>query len=490
MIDGIKIRCIGTSSEQWERNPLLLFGSKVDTSTGEILKGSKVAFYRGLSFHIVPSTVSDNVHLLIRGSLATYYNNGVDNAFDFNIVMLSEVLADLQNIFFVNLNTAVVQSLEYGTNISPSKPIKSILIGLRAYKGNEYALLKIDGKQNGRQLKRTETIVKIYDKGKQIGKPKDNILRVEYVLKYSRQLTIVGVCVLADLLNMDVLGRLKIALLAVWNESIFYDTGMRWRLMTDKQQKQMLYYLDATNWAKFTRMQRLRATARFNELNVLFGTSTTQAEISNLLSQKLDYLTAEKCYVFQNFSDPNNVEKEATKMLRFPSLDKDRKRNKKTNQNPLKNGAMKKQSLTKTVLQKTVQKVCAVCGSDISHKQQSATYCTKRCNNSMHAKRRKEKRHERHRLESAVLVTIAPVLGRWSTPLAITYVDGRNSYTDILHSTEIVTTYHWIRKVVQVSGAVGDTTPILTGNRAKELIKRLNQLNKQNINNHPKGYNK
>src|SRR5690606_32366111 len=162
------------------------------------------------------------------------------------IKMLIEVLTDLQNTFAVDLNKAVIQSLEYGTNITPSKPIKSILQGLRAYKGNEYALLKIDGKQNGKQLKRTETITKIYDKGKQIGKPKDNILRVEYVLKYSRQLTAVGIGTLSDLLNMDVLDSLKPALLTVWNESIFYDTGMRWRDMSNKEREKMLFYLDAT----------------------------------------------------------------------------------------------------------------------------------------------------------------------------------------------------------------------------------------------------
>lgn len=486
MIDGVKIRCIGTAPEQWECNPLLRFGSQVDTVTGEILKGSKVAFYRGLSFHIVPSTVSDNVHLLVRGSLATYYNNGGNNAFDFDIEMLKAVLLDLKNIFDIDLNKAVLQSLEYGANIFPLKSVKSILQGLRAYKNDEYALLKIDGSNNGKQLKKTETITKVYDKGKQIGNPKANILRIEYVLKFTRQMIAYGVNTLADLLNIKVLERLKMSLLQVWYDSIFYDTGMRWREMNNKEREKMLFYLDATNWPKFTTKQRQRAKQRFRELNEFFGTSTTQIDVGDLLSRKLAQLTAKKCHVFQKSESNTISKKEAVKMSRFPCLDKGRKHDQNSIKTSKENSVMKKQSSTKIQPLKVVKKCCSVCGRDISNKQQRATYCSKHCNNAMQAQRRKEKRHERHKLESAVLATIAPVLARWSTPLSVTYVDGSSSYTDILQSTEIATTYRWIRKVIRVSGVWGDTTPILTGNRAKELIKRLNQSNKQENINRPK----
>ena len=118
MIDGVKIKCIGTKSDDWERNPLLKFGSKIDTITGEILAKNKVAFYRGLSFHIVPSTISDANLLFVRGSLATFYNNGTNNAFDFDFKMLCEVIKELQTAFNINPDKAIIQAFEFGANIN------------------------------------------------------------------------------------------------------------------------------------------------------------------------------------------------------------------------------------------------------------------------------------------------------------------------------------------------------------------------------------
>ena len=98
MIDGIKIICIGTKPNQWVKNPLLSFTSKVDEQTGEIKSDTKIAIYRGLRFFLIPSTIADKTHCIIRGSLAKYYNSGRDNAFDFDLRMVHETIEELRVI--------------------------------------------------------------------------------------------------------------------------------------------------------------------------------------------------------------------------------------------------------------------------------------------------------------------------------------------------------------------------------------------------------
>ncbi len=144
VIDGIKIRCIGTLPLDWECNQLLKFASSIDTTTGEILAKNKVAFYRGLSFHLIPSTVANNTHCIIKGSLATYYNQGTNNAFDYDVAMLQETILELEKLFKINPITAEIQAFEFGANISPIQPTKQIINGLRAYQGDNFTGLKID----------------------------------------------------------------------------------------------------------------------------------------------------------------------------------------------------------------------------------------------------------------------------------------------------------------------------------------------------------
>lgn len=301
MIDGVKIKCIGTTAHHWEQNRLLKFATKVDTETGQILSKNRVAFYRGLSFHLIPSTVSDAVHCILKGSFATFHNQGKDNAFDFTLGMLIKTIQELEAVFNIAPARAIVQAVEYGANISPKQTVRSIINGLRAYQSNNFTGLKMDNVFNGKQLDRYEYSYKIYDKGLQTTNPDTNLLRVEYAVKKGRQAQRFGIKVLADLADPENLHHLKTALLEVWGNVIFYDKGMRWRYMTDKEQKKMLFYLDATNWGKFTPRQRQVAKHNFQKLNTKFCTSTTQQDISELLTVKLDNLTAKTVMISPTF---------------------------------------------------------------------------------------------------------------------------------------------------------------------------------------------
>lgn len=472
MIDGIKIKCNGTTAHDWQSNILLKFYSSVDEATGEILTKNKVAFYRGLSFHLIPSTVSDAVHCFIKGSLAVFHNQGLNNAYDFDFSMLSNTIQELKEVFAVNPNTAQIQTFEAGANLNINQPIKQVISGLRAYQNENFVLLKMEGANVGRMISRTEYALKIYDKGKQSGTNK-NLLRLEYAFKKSRHAHKFSINVLADLLDVSKLEAVKMALCEFWDNVIFYDKGLKLRDMNDKETKKMLYYLDATNWAKFSRMQRKRATVHFKELSGRFSTSTTQTEIGELLRLKLDELTAVKCYDFPNFLKGNDSNKRGSKMLRFPPLDEQGNSNIK----PLKNSI---NSINIKMVENGVKnqgQKCSNCEVDISHKKTNSKYCSKHCNNSTQAKKRKMNRQNIKKSENQNLSVLLHNLAKSNLLLLVEYATDTGTYADRLEQKEIDTAPDWICTVIKVTIEATPVSIVLTSYRARKLIKSINKLN-------------
>ncbi|ELY2016205.1 hypothetical protein SL053_000068 [Flavobacterium psychrophilum] len=473
MIDGIKIRCIGTLPHDWERNHLLKFASSIDTTTGEVLAKNKVAFYRGLSFHLIPSTVSNATHCIVKGSLATYYNGGTNNAFDYDFEMITATISELQNVFNINPETAEIQAFEFGANINPTQSTKQIINGLRAYQKDNFTGLKMDNVFNGKQLQRQEYIFKIYDKGLQTNKPDANLLRIEYAIKSVKILRKYDIVVLADLLNIDKLNALKPTLLKVWTNTVFYDKGMKWRYMNDTETKKMLYYLDATNWQKFTKMQTNRAKKNFQKLHRLYCTSTTQTDVLELLTLKLDKLTAVKCYHLRNFSNGFDSHKTDAEMLPFTHLDKDVKGNMKPIENSIE--LTNKKKVEK--LQKIDVQNCCSCSVDISHKKPNSKYCSKRCNNVAHAQKRKMKRTNIKKVENENLTLLLDNLNKSNLLLLVEYVTVSGTYADRLEQIEIATTPQWIKQVFKITIEAQPVPIVLTSYRSRKLIKSINQLN-------------
>ncbi|OWP84993.1 hypothetical protein BWK59_02505 [Flavobacterium davisii] len=476
MIDGVKIKCIGTDTSDWERSPLLKFCTKVDTTTGEILAKNRVAFYRGLSFHITPSTIENKNHLFIRGSLATYYNQGKHNAYDFTRDMLAEVIEELQQEFKINPYTAVVQSFEYGANIATEKPVKAIVNGLRAYQSDRFTMLKIEGKPNGLQLDRSKTAVKFYDKAKQASLKGTNLMRIEYVVKFHQTAVQHGFNTLADLLELDKLQKLKPYLLEVWKNTIFHDDGMRWREMNTKQKQKMLYYLDANNWERFNKGQRQKARVKFRELYDAFCSSKTQIEIGNLLREKLEYLEAKKGYPFQNFSDGFGSQNEIPKKIPFSTLDEVEK----GIQKEFKNDTKKEGREFEKNLQEIPPKKCLKCKTVLKHKNHNSKYCSKKCNNSIQAEKRKMKRESIKSLENEILKTLTQNLSNSNLNLLIEYATQTGNYSDQLEQAEINEPREWSLKVTRVTILQKPKNLVLTSWRAKKLIKTISGNNLKN----------
>ncbi|MDT0647477.1 hypothetical protein RM545_12315 [Zunongwangia sp. F260] len=465
MIDGVKIRCVGTNSRDWENNPLLSFSTKVDEQTGEIKSDTKIAFYRGLYFFLIPSTIKDEVHCILRGSLPKYFNHGRDNAFDFTFQMLRESIFDIKNRFSIDPNTAIVQHFEYGVNIHTEKAPQTIIRGLRAFQSNCFTSLKVDEFFNGRQLNKQEYQYKVYDKGLQLRKKGKNFLRVELAVKSQKKAKRYGISVLADLCKMSNLEKIKPDLLKVWEEMIFYDSGMKWRLMNKKQKEKMLYYLDATNWEKFTRKQRFRAKNIFVQLRKEFCSSTTQEDLLQQLIIKLEELTAAKGNALRKLPEEN----ETRKKERFTRLDKPVKRG----QNQTQNSPEKKKG--KSVKMKKPK--CKTCGTDISHKRAGSIYCGKFCNNVQHAKNRKNRRHRRKAIELKNLNYLLKSIEDSEHKFKIFFIRHNKTYFSLYHQHNICLIKEDIQVVKRMEVYSDGDLTTLTSYRARRLLKVISQLN-------------
>ncbi|WP_430410222.1 hypothetical protein [Kordia sp.] len=291
-MDGVKIICVGTTLEQWENNPLIKFKSTLNEDTAEISK-KKFATYKGLSFIVKPKLKSKGFNLIIRGSIAQYYNNGKDNAFDYDFDMLKQTINELCEKFNINHKTAIIQHLEIGVNISLDKNIDSILSGLIAYQNDIFTHPTPKGKFNGKEIYRQEYRYKIYDKGLMINKAHKNLLRIEFAAKSRKYLRKHNIEVLADILNIDNLNSLKAELIDFWQNTIFHSDKMQFDKMTNQQHIKWLTLCDPTHWEKINRSQRFRAKKRFQQLKNQFSTTRTQEKILQMIKDKFKDLSIE-----------------------------------------------------------------------------------------------------------------------------------------------------------------------------------------------------
>ncbi|MBW1297779.1 hypothetical protein [Aquimarina litoralis] len=469
MVDGIKILCVGTDYRDWEKNELLQFQIKVDDKTRLSKTGRKFAKHQGLYFSIIPSTKSNTKHCIVRGSLHRYYNQGRDNASDFGFMELQEVINDLQNVFHIDLRQAKIQTLEYGVNIFTNSPARNIIRGIRAYGNSAFERLKTDAIYNGRQLKRQLFKYKVYDKGIQQSKSLDNLLRVEVAFDSIKEIGKYGVEVLEDLRGLNKVCSLKERLLAIWEDMIFYDKGMQYRRMTRWQREKMLYYLDANNWEKFTPMQRLRAKKHFRELYNEFCTSTTQKDILLSIRRKLESLTTLKSDVLRNYYSKNGLEKQ----LYITDIDKQVKHH--INDIPEKSKNRNMKSVKKK------NKKCLVCVTNISHKRAGTIYCSNKCKDSYHSKKRTKLRREKKEAEKKNLNKLKKLIPKQHFFYIISCKGKGLSYTNRLlrldanTSSNIISTINTVEVRRQERG---EKVMRFTSYRARELIKIVIQKQK------------
>ncbi len=302
MIDGVKIEVQALNGGNWLNCDLLDFSTSVSMNTGEVLTGSLYAKYKGLKFLLTPSQRGENgYYRTVRGSLHKFHNNGDHNGNDYTHGDLCDTLANLTNTFSICLSSAYLRNVEIGVNIETPIPAQKIIHNLVSCKGKAFLPFKINDKTAGKRLDFSQFNMKIYDKGYQSDLGKDNILRVELSFKKMQALQKYGIATLADLQDIEKVRPLGALLIDYWDNIIYFDKAIKWKGLTDFERKKLLYYATPRNWVDFTIKQRYRAKKHYTELMAKHNVLSTHSEISEIIAEKWDYLTAEKCpQIYQN----------------------------------------------------------------------------------------------------------------------------------------------------------------------------------------------
>lgn len=475
MIDGIKIDVHSLNGSKWLSNKLLHFHTYTSVETGELLDGTIVAKYKGLKFFITQSTKYENrVYYSVRGSLHKYFNNDKHNANDFSFYALKDVLKELEQKFSINPKTSTLRNLEFGININTPIDAKEVLKNLVCYGKYTFGTLKIEGVNVGKRVAKQQSSLKIYDKGKQYQKT-TNLVRFEIAVHKMVYLKKFGIVTLSDLQDLDKIEPLGSVLLTYWNDVIYYDKRIAWKRLTEFERKKILYYATPRNWSDFEIKQRYRAKKHFKELMHQFSTSTTHKEIHNLIGSKWLDLSAKICPQINHDLKSKNEKKNVHKLtVSIHGYNVDKSTSKKENKKIHKNHPQKSLNM--------IVKKCKVCSSNISQKRASTIFCSKKCNNHFHGKRRTKRNQQKRNLEKQNLDKLLKIIPKKVLWFWITYKTKNDVglFSDYLYQSEINTIKDWINNIQQVSiiGFKKNAKPIiLTSYRARKLIKEINDIN-------------
>lgn len=373
MICGVKIEVPYLNGIEWLENDFLDFYTSTNITTGEMKEHKLIAKYNSLTFTITASRKYENVNYCqVQGSLHKYFNQGEHNANDFTFKDLQDVLTDLNTKFKIKPSKSILRNLEFGVNILSPIPVKEILKNIVAYGNNSFATLKIEGVTVGKWIEKQQYRIKVYDKGKQYKRKTKNLVRIEISVNKMMYLEKYHISKLECLENINTIKNLGHLLTDFWNDTIYYDQKLKWKLLSEFERKKVLYYAAARNWEEFSRVQRYRAKKHLSEITEKYGTGKSKIEISNLIILKWEQLAAAKCIRF------NQVKKEDLSNSMYTNY-------------PLEHTVKTLHvEYDKTKAKSTRE--CSVCKTDISQKRKDAVYCSKKCNNSFQAKKRKEKR--------------------------------------------------------------------------------------------------
>lgn len=304
MIDGFKIWCLNFDSEVWLNNQHLSFESKMNLKTGEVYD-KKTAKYQGLFFEISNSTFGNGFRCTVRGSIAKFYNDGINNSFDFTLKQVDNAFKRLIVMFDIDPSKIIVQRLEFGVNIKTTQKVTEILNSIRTHCTKGYS-----NSRNSKDITNLlfcwqEYQVKIYRK-------KPYLLRIEYVLTSVKKLKKIGVYSVSDILNKETIISLSTELLKHWKNCIIDNCGFISKNMPEKKYKDALFLLDASNWQRFTSRERYRNKLKFTELKLKYSRDKTQEQIYELICDKIKFLaefnTLKKGDVLRNFLESINVD--------------------------------------------------------------------------------------------------------------------------------------------------------------------------------------
>ena len=233
MIDGVKLVC-NLNPKEWTNNKNLSFRSWIDTETGEVPKNNRHANINGLHLSIING--DKGTFCNVRGSLPKYYTKGETNAIDYNFSDFLTTTELLNENLSISPEKAILRGFEFGVNVLLPFEFSNIYECVKSYKQHTP---KTNIKTKGILFDFQQYQIKIYDKGLQETGKKSRLMRFEIAVNKMAWIKHLNIKTLSDLQNNEVWGELSKILLSVWNEIIFIDKSLKYRLMTNHQQKKI-----------------------------------------------------------------------------------------------------------------------------------------------------------------------------------------------------------------------------------------------------------
>ena len=242
MIDYSKSKNFKTDIKSISSNPHLKDSWKTTKRdlSGEVLAGS--GEYKDLRF------VKKYGRIEFDGSIHKYFNDGLHNYNDFNVVNISSVVSEIEEKFEADIYGTELCNLEFGVNVVLPFPVSMVLDNLLVHKGEPFTLDKKKGRHYYFCI-HAQYIIKIYDKSLQFDLP-NNVLRFEVKVLTMQFLRKKGVEVryFADLLNLNIYEPLSKILIETFEEILFQDNSIDRSLIEKKDEKTYLLGINKEEW--------------------------------------------------------------------------------------------------------------------------------------------------------------------------------------------------------------------------------------------------
>jgi predicted nucleic acid-binding Zn ribbon protein len=477
MFDGAKIVVGGVLVTVWSQNPLLDFVLNVSKQSGEVLDDERTK-YKGLGLVVKSSKVdASGFRIELNGSLPNFLNEGVQTFDQLTIHGMEQTLMKLHQELGIVANEAVLLNAEICINVFCRDGVTQVLNAIKGHFDNSNMSRNDEPQFKGVRFERTQYALKIYDKGRHIGKAGSNMLRVELKLKKSEILQKYGIRYLSDLSDPGKVEPLIKLLIEKLQDVIMIDSLSD--SLNEKERLQFQAWGNTDYWkANFperkNRTQKTNERAKFEGLLQRYGLdSIKQSLMKNLCEVWAASMESKEPFLRQGLTENKNIRSTKssdtlTIKIKWQSvtnyiynslinrekaiLSKNGKNDKKAVANGVESGRR-----------------CVVCGIDISMKSKTAKVCSKKCSNIKSGENRTEKERQKRTIEETVLSFIFAENVTFKNIHIVTKCGGRNFFKITKSKFRTFTTAE-IKSVHLLSVRIERKDYVLSRQRARRLL--------------------
>lgn len=410
---------------------------EVNESTRMKVNDNRKATLRGLNMKLKPSQNGGFI-FFIDGSLHKYHNLGLHNTDQFTFEKVSQSIDSLSDVFAINPKDCGIHGLEIGVNITlPYSPLR-ILKNLVCYQSNPFTQINKRNAKKGMICHMTQYSVKLYDKQEVSGVDCGNTLRIEAHIDKMKAIEKYNIRTLEDLRSKEKVLPLVSVLLNALSCITWTDTSVNLNRLSNREQKQWLYFSNPRTWKLLGKDKRKRAKKTWNVLLNKYGDPPNLVPLVMETWEKLFHydLEAEQPPPFYQLPINNEASKNATILPLECSV--------KMEHNNFKFNNKENTSFN---MRSNDPKKCLSCNKDISNQKRSSRFCSERLYGKK-AKKCKNKDSNNRRDKRRKIAT-AMELNRY---LSITYYNSEGQlFTDILHPSEIHLSRVWIDRIKEIS---------------------------------------